>query len=202
MRDNDIAAAWISYIEAARNRNGRVAAPFDFSLVKAMHGALRRKRNGSRGGYTLVELVLVMIIGAILMMMAIPSFSRMTAGQNARNARDAVVWMGARARARAIERGQVTLLELDPANERAWIVRRNTGTALASDTLEKTNFGTEQSVTLSTASNNKITLCYNARGYAFSCTGTSPAANVDVTFSHGGNTAVARVKPLGQIERL
>jgi type IV fimbrial biogenesis protein FimT len=156
----------------------------------------------ARGGYTLIELLLVMIIGAVLLSMAIPSFTRMTAGQNARNARDAVVWMAARARSRAIERGEVVLLEIDPPSERAWIVRRNTGTALASDTLEKTNFGTEQSVTLSTTSNNRLTLCYSPRGYAFTCSGNSPGSNQNVTFLHAGKSAIAVVKPLGQIERL
>jgi prepilin-type N-terminal cleavage/methylation domain-containing protein len=162
-----------------------------------------RKRTGTaRDGYTLVELLLVIIIGAVLLSMAIPAYNGLTTGQNARNARDAVVWMGARARARAIERGQVHLLEIDPANERAWIVRRNTGAALATDTLEKIDFSAEQDVTITTSTGNKITLCYNARGYAFTCTGTSPASNVTATFTQAGRNAVAQLRPLGQIERL
>ncbi len=168
-----------------------------------MSGALERIRTGPlRGGFTLIELVIVILIGAALMTIAIPSFTRLTTGQNARNARDAMVWMSARARSRAIERGQVTLLEIDPPSERVWIVRRNTGTALASDTLEKVNFSSEQTVTISTTANTQITVCYNPRGYAFSCSGNSPGANVDVTFTHIDRNAVARVKPLGQIERL
>ena len=171
-------------------------------FVKPRKSALMRITTDSvRGGYTLVELLLVIIIGTILLMMAIPNFTRVSAGQNVRNARDAMVWMSARARSRAIERGQVTLLEIDPASERVWIVRRNTGTALASDTLEKVNFSTERAVTLSTGANTKITLCYNPRGYAFPCTG-SPSSNIEVTFTHIGKIATARVKPLGQIERL
>jgi prepilin-type N-terminal cleavage/methylation domain-containing protein len=68
-----------------------------------MKGALMRVRIGSvRGGYTLLELMIVMVISAALLMMAIPSFTRVSASQNARNARDAVVWMAARARSRAI----------------------------------------------------------------------------------------------------
>ncbi|HEY0306267.1 MAG TPA: GspH/FimT family pseudopilin [Longimicrobiales bacterium] len=159
-------------------------------------------RTGSvRGGFTLIELVIVMIIGAVLLSMAIPSFTRMASGQNARNARDAVVWMSARARSRAIERGEVTLLEIHPGDERAWIVRRNTGTALASDTLERVDFEAEQDVQV-TGISSKLTLCYNARGYAFSCSANSPTANADVIFTHAGKSATARVKPLGQIERL
>ena len=162
---------------------------------------MRIRTGPVRGGFTLIELVLVIVIGAVLMTMAIPSFTRMSSGQNARNARDAVIWMSARARSRAIERGEVTLLEIDPGSERAWIVRRNTGTALASDTLERVDFGNEQSVQVSGITS-QLTLCYNARGYAFSCSANSPSANTDVIFTHAGKTATARVKPLGQIERL
>ena len=162
---------------------------------------MRMTTGSVRKGFTLVELLLVIIIGAIMMMMAIPSFTRVTAGQNARNARDQLVWMSARARSRAIERGQVILLEVHTGNDRAWIVRRNTGTALASDTLEKVNFLTEQSVELSGTAT-QVTLCYNPRGYAFGCSGNSPSTNQSVVFSHAGKSATAVLKPLGQIERL
>jgi prepilin-type N-terminal cleavage/methylation domain-containing protein len=164
---------------------------------------MRMKTESLRKGYTLIELLIVMVIGAALLTMAIPSFTRVSAGQNARNARDAVVWMSARARSRAIERGQVTKLEIDPAAERAWIVfRRQTGTAVASDTLEKINFSAERSVLIS-GPTSTVTLCYNTRGYAFPCGAGSPtSAAVDVIFSHAGKTATARVKPLGQVERL
>lgn len=169
--------------------------------MKATTSALRLKRIGfAQGGYTIVELLLVIVIGAILATMTVPSFTRLASGQNARNARDAVVWMAARARSRAIERGEVVKLEIHVGNERAWIVRRNAGTALASDTLEKIDFAVEQNVQINAPA--RIALCYNPRGYAFSCSAYSPAATVDVTFMHAGKSAVARVRPLGQIERL
>ena len=164
---------------------------------------MKRPTNASRrAGFTLIEALLVLIISGILLGYAIPAFNGLTQRRNAQNARDAVVWMAARARARAIEQGQVQLLEIDPANHRAWIVRRNTGTALASDTVETINFLNEQKTTLSTAANTKITICYGSRGYAIACSGNSPTANVDVTFTFNDRTAVARVKPLGEIESL
>ncbi len=169
--------------------------------MKATTGALKSERTGfARGGYTLIELLLVIVIGAILLTMTVPSFARVASGQNARNARDAAVWMAARARSRAIERGEIVKFEIHIGDERAWIVRRNLGTALASDTLEKINFETEQNVQITAAS--RVTLCYNPKGFAITCSAYSPAADVDVTFTYAGKSAVARVKPLGQIERL
>ncbi len=164
---------------------------------------MKRRTNASRrAGFTLIEALLVLIISGILLGYAIPAFNGLTQRRNAQNARDAVVWMAARARARAIEQGQIQLLEIDPATNRAWIVRRNTGTALATDTVEMINFANEQKTTITTAANTKITVCYGSRGYAISCEATSPSANVDVTFTFNDRTAVARVKPLGEIESL
>lgn len=148
----------------------------------------------TRSGFSLVELLIVLAIGAILMTFAVPSYTRMTQAKSAQNARDNLVWMGARARARAIERGQVWQLEIDPALERARVRQR--GAALAQDSV---TFSTEFRSTISTPSNTTLIICYTPRGFALtSCN----ANNVDVTFTHKDKTAVARVKPLGQIERI
>src|SRR5690349_2572486 len=118
--------------------------------MKAMNRATTRIRVcAARAGFALIGLLIVIVISGALMMMAIPSFNRVTAGRNAQNARDATVWMASRARSRAIERGQTQLLQIDPATERAWIVRRNTGVALATDTLERTDFSNKWSATVS-----------------------------------------------------
>jgi prepilin-type N-terminal cleavage/methylation domain-containing protein len=170
--------------------------------VEEMNRALQRPRTRSaREGFTLIEMLIVMIIFGALLTFAIPSFTRMSKGRSAQNARDALVWMGARARARAIERGEVQMLKIDPGNERVSIVRRTTAAAVATDTLEAINFATVHSSTISTTANTVIILCYSPRGFAITCA-SSPNANVDVTFTHSDKTAVARVKPLGQIERI
>lgn len=158
---------------------------------------------GRRDGFTMVELALVMIIMGIIASFAIPSFNNMQRSRGATNARDAFVWMSARARSRAIETGATQLLQVDPVNDRAWIVlRRQAGTPMAADTLQMINFPVEHNATLTTAGNTLFTVCYNPRGYANRCDASSPNTNVDVTFDHASKTATARVKLLGQIERL
>jgi prepilin-type N-terminal cleavage/methylation domain-containing protein len=173
--------------------------------AKVMNRAMQRSRICSaREGFTLVEMLIVMIIFGALLTFAIPSFTQLSKGRNAQNARDALVWMATRARARAIERGEVQLLKIDPANERVSIVwRRTTGAAAATDTLEAVNFATVHNATISTTANTVIILCYSPRGFAFVCDGAlSPTVDTNVDFSHGGKTATARVKILGQIERI
>ena len=161
----------------------------------------RIRASSIRPGFSMVEMVIVIVIAGIIASFAIPSFNNTQQNRMAQNARDSFVWMGARARSRAIEMGTTFLLEVDPATERAWIVRRNP--SVAADTLQMVNFTTEYASTITTSTGNTISLCFNSRGYAWSCTGSqSPSANETVTFSHAQRTATARVKPLGQMQRL
>jgi prepilin-type N-terminal cleavage/methylation domain-containing protein len=169
-------------------------------MINRERALIRLNRAGLRSGFTLVELLLVLIIGGILMSYAVPSFTRITSAQNAQNARDRLVWMANRARSTALTQGRVELLEISPARNAAWIVRR--GGTTAADTTEIVNFTGEYTATVTTSTNNTITVCYSARGYAFVCTGNSPTANVDATITHIDKTATARIKPLGQIERI
>jgi prepilin-type N-terminal cleavage/methylation domain-containing protein len=151
----------------------------------------------ARAGFSLIELLIVMVIGGILMTFAIPGYTKMTAARNAQNARDNLVWMAARARAKAIEMGRVYQLQIDPTTEKARIIQRGATVPLDSVLFS----GKEFKSTISTIANTVIVVCYSPRGYAFSCDAGSPNANVDVTFTHFDKTAIARIKPLGQIER-
>lgn len=169
--------------------------------LKPVPSADRPRRGaGLRAGFTIIELVVIIVIMGILMTYAIPRFQSTRAQRTARNARDVFVWNAQRARARAIQTGNTYLYELDPLTEKAWIVKRNP--TLPSDTLLTVNFSIGYEATVSTASNNRITLCYNPRGYAFQCSANSPTSSVEVTFTNATYTSAARIKPMGQIQRL
>jgi prepilin-type N-terminal cleavage/methylation domain-containing protein len=156
-----------------------------------------------RSGFSLLELAIVLSIAGVIASFAVPGYQNIKRNMAAQNARDAFVWMAARARSTAVARGTTYKLELDPASDRAWLVLRRVGSAAqAQDTIQTIAYASEYGATVSTAANTRITLCYNPRGYAWRCDATySPATNVDVTFEQAGNSVVARVKVLGQIER-
>lgn len=160
--------------------------------------AQERTEQSRRDGFTIIELAVVIFIAGLIMAIALPRLSRTVEERYARNARDAFAWTASRARARAIQTGNTVLYVVNPSNEKVWVYKRNPS---AGDTLVALNFTTQFQATVSTASNNTLTICYSPRGYAYDCTG-SGTNTVDVTFTHGPYTAVARIKPLGQVERL
>lgn len=153
-----------------------------------------------RAGFTLIELMVVIFIAGLIMAIATPRVSQTLQQRYARNSRDAYAWAASRARARAIQTGTTQLLVIDPATEKATVHRRNPTSA--ADTLMTIDFtNSEYNSTVTTPSNTTLTVCYSPRGYAFTGTGCNNST-VDVTFTHGVYTAQARVKVLGQVERL
>ncbi|HEX6559196.1 MAG TPA: GspH/FimT family pseudopilin [Longimicrobiales bacterium] len=158
-----------------------------------------RTRQSLKPGFTLIELAVVVFIAGLIIAIAVPRMSHTIQEHYARNARDAFTWTANRARSRAIQTGSTVLLVLNPSNERAWVYKRNP--TVTSDTIVSLNFSTQFQSQVSTASNNVLTICYSPRGYAYDCTG-GGTNTVEVTFTHGVYTSKARVKPLGQVERL
>jgi len=155
-------------------------------------------RQSLRAGFTLIELAVTVFITGLIIAIATPRMSHTLALRNARNARDAFAWNASRARARAIQTGDTYLYVVNPSNERAWIYKRNPA---AGDTLVALNFSTQFDALVSTSSNSTFTICYGPRGYAYDCTG-GGTNTIDVTFATGAYTSTARIKPLGQVERL
>jgi prepilin-type N-terminal cleavage/methylation domain-containing protein len=143
-------------------------------------------------GFTLMELVIVLLIGSVLAGIAVPGFARLRERRAAMNARDAYVWMAALARAQAIESGGTVALTLDPAANAAFIL-------VGADTLQRVNFlerfGAEVDSEAGT-----VTVCYVPRGFALqaSCSLGLPA---DIGFVRGTQESWVRVRTLGQVER-
>lgn len=160
----------------------------DFEQVRPMRT--------NRPGFTLIEMLTVVVIGAVLTGVAVGAFGRLTARQNAENARNALVHLGVRARSSAIERGERVILTLDPARDVA-NVRTESG-----ELIETTRFRDEFGVDVTTDGDEVVTVCYTPRGFAQQGACTNVVKDLTVTFRAGNHSKSARVKALGQVEAL
>ena len=76
-------------------------------------GAMRRRVRG----FTLIEVLVTILIGAILTSIAVKGFGLTSSEMSVRQARNVFTGMVARARAMAIERGTLTRFYVDPAGD-------------------------------------------------------------------------------------
>ncbi|MGQ0561154.1 MAG: pilus assembly FimT family protein [Gemmatimonadota bacterium] len=148
--------------------------------------------SGARAGFTLLELLIVLSIAGVLLTITLPRFGQMQARQQIANARDAYVWLAARARSLAVERGTKVYLEIDPALDRAWI---RAGT----DTLENLHYTNEYSADVTTGTEARVVVCYSPRGYALETC--SAGLGTAVTFTGGPERARAQVGLIGMVTR-
>lgn len=145
---------------------------------------------GNRKGFTILELVVVLMVGAILTGIAIQSISSVQGRTSVRQARNLYVTVHARARAQAVEFGQEVLLRIDPGGDSAWISRNDT-------TLEVVRFRTDLGVSIG-GIESTLTVCMNARGFADTKTGCNNAERT-LQFTQAGNSSSVTILPLGQV---
>lgn len=144
----------------------------------------------SRRGFTLIELVIVLLIGSILTSIALSSWGNARGRAQARSARTTFAAVHARARAQAIERGATVRMLVDVAGDSVALVSGGL-------TLERIQFGGELNVDLQ-SSVGAVRLCMSPRGYAdTSCN--SFSTPVTITFRRSADTASVTLLPMGQL---
>jgi prepilin-type N-terminal cleavage/methylation domain-containing protein len=150
------------------------------------NGAMDRRRKG----FTLIEVIIVLVIGAILMSMAIKGFGSTASLTSARQARNVFNGMVARARAQAIESGRSTVLIADALGDSVLIMANGR-------IVENVRFGEEMGIDIQ-ASQDMTRLCMNPRGYADQdCN--SFNTTVKMSFVQGNQSKSLEILPLGQI---
>lgn len=140
-------------------------------------------------GFTIVELVVVILVGMALVGIAMNSFSGVQGRMAARQARSTFASLHARARADAIEFGETSSLWADLDADSVWVQRGPT-------VVEKVYFDGDLGVDI--RGTGTLRLCMNARGFA------DPACNSfnspqNVVFAAGSDTAGLQVRTLGQL---
>ena len=144
--------------------------------------------NGRRG-FTLLELVVVIMMGAILTGIAYRSMSGVQGRMAARQARQTFASLHARTRANAIEMGTTVQLNVDRDRDSVWVQR---GTVR----VETMRYRTEMDVDIT--GTGTLRLCMNPRGFAeTSCN--SFTSTETVVFQAGSDTAGVQIRTLGQL---
>jgi prepilin-type N-terminal cleavage/methylation domain-containing protein len=141
-------------------------------------------------GFTLIEVLVVIVIGSILMSMAVTGFGNTSSRMAARQARNVFNGMAARARAHAIESGWNTLLYANIAGDSAWIWANGR-------IVENVRFDAEMGIDLQAATPS-IRICMGPRGYAnTNCN--SFSSPLKMAFVQGAQSETIEILPLGQI---
>lgn len=158
--------------------------------VERRHGATHRP------GFTIIELVVVVMIGGMLGAIAIPQFSRYTSHRAAINARDAFVSAASQARAAAIRLGEDVEMVVDPATDRILVRLRRNGAEVVPPVDLRT--GPIRGDILGTTA---TTACYTPRGFMLPSCGNAQVEQVlQFRSPQGGHTASA-VITLGGAKR-
>lgn len=142
-------------------------------------------------GFTAVEMVIVVVLMAILTSIAVRSFGNVLSSTNVRGARNVFRSLHARARAQAIERGQLSRLIVNAGSDQVVI-------SIGADTLETVNFGTNFEVDIQLASGTSLTLCMSPRGFAEMDCNSFTGAQTIVLASGSGSFSM-ELLPMGQL---
>jgi prepilin-type N-terminal cleavage/methylation domain-containing protein len=142
-------------------------------------------------GFTIIEMMVVVMIGAILATIAMQSFQGVQGRAAARAARNTFVSLHARTRANAIERGQIVKLNIDKDGDSVWITRGTTQ-------VEAVRMGGED-FGVDIQGSGTLTLCMTPRGYAeINCNNFTSTQTL--VFEAGGDTARIDMQTMGQLK--
>ncbi len=143
-------------------------------------------------GFTLLELIIVILIGSVLLSVTVGRISGTRSVLSAVGARQAYLALHSRTRAQAIEFGSTARLMLDVSGDSAWIVQ-------GGNTIETYRFAPDGVDVQSSSSDAVIQMCMVARGYS------EPRCNsfgesVTLTFVTARSSTSLVLLPMGQVE--
>jgi prepilin-type N-terminal cleavage/methylation domain-containing protein len=142
-----------------------------------------------RGGFTMLEMLVVLMVGAVLIQLVVTASGPVMDRLSVDAARTSFASLAARARARAVERGQTVMVSIDPATDSAWVSQ-------GTNVVEAIAFGTASGIDVRAPG--IMAICMGPRGFGdLSCA--SFSGSREVTFSRGSATKALTMRPLGYL---
>ncbi|MBI4541240.1 MAG: prepilin-type N-terminal cleavage/methylation domain-containing protein [Gemmatimonadetes bacterium] len=141
-------------------------------------------------GFTLLELTIVIMVGAILATIAMNGYALVQSRLAVGGARDTFASLHSRARAYAVERGVLTRFNVDASGDSVWITSGGTR-------VDGLNFRSSMGVDIQSGTSS-LTLCMTPRGFADTGCNTF-GSTVDFTFAQGAESTTLSLRTLGQL---
>lgn len=147
-----------------------------------------------RRGFTLIEMLIVVMIGAVIVGMGSRQYARIASERAVANARDAMMTTAFRARSEASRSGTLVYLRVMPDSGASGIARIRKGSGEVLHELDVSAYDVAMM-------GNEMTLCYAPRGFALPGCTDVPSDGGRIRFVRRPDTAVVRLTLLGQIWR-
>lgn len=163
--------------------------------MKLQRWCARTRMTSRRSGFTTIEVMVVMVLAGVLVGLAVPQFNSFMSRRQVINARDAFSLTAARARAAAVERGDVVVLQAKVGTDSVVVVSAN-----GADTLQVLDLVAGET-TASVIVENTLTICFVPRGFAHPACGTGNLLPARVGFSNGSTTLWSVMNAVGQVEK-
>lgn len=145
-----------------------------------------------RRGFTMVEVVVTVMVAMILLSISVRGFGDTMSNMAVDGAAETFASLQARARAVAVERGDIARLNTDPAGDSVWIT-------VGGSRVDFLNFMEDRGVDIQSGTAGVIRLCMSPRGFAEIDCNSFENNTVILDFVQGGASASLTILPLGQL---
>lgn len=148
-------------------------------------------------GFTITELMIVLVLGGIAVAIATPSLSTAFRRTGLRAATDEFVSTHALTRSAAVRHGRTAELHIDNSSGRFWVEVDTGTTSVMKDTVGVLKDVTTKNVSLNS---NRAVICFDSRGLP-TTRGSCEAADATIIFSSGSRVDTVTVTALGRVLR-